>query len=47
MSKYIANEIINLQRFLIAKGFGEYAFIYRNTNENIQGYLSQLKIKTF
>lgn len=45
MHKYVANEIINLERFLIAKGFGEYSFIYRNTNENIQGYLNQLSIK--
>lgn len=45
MHKYIANEIINLERFLIAKGFHEHSFIYRNTNENIQGYLKQLPIK--
>lgn len=45
MHKYIANEIINRERFLIAKGFGEHSFIYRNTNENIQGYLNQLPIK--
>ena len=45
MHKYIANEIINLERFTIAKGFNEHSFIYRNTNENINGYLSQLNIK--
>lgn len=45
MHKYIASEIISLKRFLIAKGFDEHSFIYRNTNENINGYLSQLPIK--
>lgn len=45
MPKYIANEIINLERFLIAKGFDEYSFIYRNTNENINGYLTQIPVK--
>ena len=45
MHKYIANEIINLKRPVFENGFGDYSFIYRNTNENIQGYLSQLPIK--
>lgn len=45
MHKYIANQIINRERFLIAKGFFDHSFIYRNTNENIQGHLNQLPIK--
>lgn len=45
MHEEIANKIINHQLFLSEKGFHDHSFIYRNTNENIQGYLSQLPIK--
>jgi len=45
MHEEIAHKIINHKLFLSEKGFYEHSFIYRNTNENIQGYLSQLPIK--
>ncbi len=45
MHKYIAHDIINLKRHIFANGFNNYSFIYRNTNENIQGYLSKIKVK--
>lgn len=43
MHKFIANDIINFKIPIL--GFNNYSFIYRNTNENIQGYLLQLPIK--
>lgn len=45
MHKYIAHDIINLKKSLSENGFSNHSFIYRNTNENIQGYLNQLPIK--